>query len=91
MFKRNSRYASAPTYTVLLPDGKLVTAVRLPIRTGPPLRGIHPRNDGQRNDLIAHHYLDDPTTFWRLCDASGTVSPDALAARAAVIIPRKGS
>jgi hypothetical protein len=90
MFKPTSRYANAASYTVLTAEGKLVTAVRLPVRTAPPLRGLHPRLDGQRDDLIAAHYLEDPTAFWQLCDASGTLAPDALAVRTDVIVPRKG-
>lgn len=89
MFDPTSRYATALTYTVRLPDGRLVTAVRTPVRAAPPVRNRHHRLDGQRNDLIAAHYLDDPTASWRLCDASGTVAPDALAVRPIVLIPGK--
>jgi hypothetical protein len=46
--------------------------------------------EGQRLDLLAAHYLADPTTFWRLCDASDAIAPDALAIAETVRIPRKG-
>jgi hypothetical protein len=44
----------------------------------------------QRLDLIGAHYLADATAFWRLCDVSDTIAPDALAVRALVPIPVKG-
>ncbi len=48
---------------------------------------VDQRLDGQRLDLIANHYLADPLAFWVLCDANGTVAPDALAAAPRVGIP----
>lgn len=90
MFFPGSRYQNAPTYTVTLPSGAQVTAVRLPSPNRPPLIGAFPRNDAQRLDLVANHFLGDATTFWRLCDANGAACPDALAARSAIGIPAKG-
>ena len=89
MFSSKSRYAAAGTYTPRTSRGATVTATRLPVRAMPAVRGVHPRSEGQRLDQIAGHYLDDATAFWRLCDANGTIAPDALAARAAVLIPKK--
>jgi hypothetical protein len=87
MFSANSRYASAGTYTARSASGATVTAVRLPIRARPAVRGFHERSETQRPDLIAAHYLGDATAFWRLCDAGDTLAPDALAARERVAIP----
>jgi hypothetical protein len=87
MFFANSRYASAGTYTARTPSGAIVTAVRLPIRLRPAVRGFHERRESQRLDLIAAHYLRDATAFWRLCDAGDALAPDALAARERVTIP----
>lgn len=87
MFFPGSRYATAGTYQVALPDGTLVTATRLPAPRIRPLRGYHPRVEGQRLDLIAAHYLADATAFWRLCDANNALSPAALAARSRIGIP----
>jgi hypothetical protein len=87
MFFPGSRYAKASTYTVRTASGATVTAVRLPIRPRPPIRGFHTRNDTQRPDLIAAHYLGDATAAWRLCDAGDAIAPDALAARALIAIP----
>ena len=90
MFAANSRYASLPTYTVTLPDGRQVTAVRLPLpQAGPPV-GYHPRREGDRLDLLAARYLGDATMFWRLCDTANTPVADALAARDLIGIPPAG-
>ena len=88
MFSSNSRYANLGTYTVTLPDGRVVTATRLPVAAPLPLAGYHPRAQGDRLDLLAARYLKDPTIFWRLCDANNSVVPDALAARDLIGIPR---
>jgi hypothetical protein len=52
--------------------------------------GVHARTEGQRLDHIAAHFLADATAFWRLCDASEVIAPDALAASEVVAIPRDG-
>jgi hypothetical protein len=76
-------------YSVKKTDGTVVTATRLPLPLQRPLLGLHPRHDGQRLDLIASHYLSDATTFWQLCDANNSVSPDALAVHELIAIPGK--
>ena len=87
MFSSNSRYAKTGTFTVTLPDGRTVTATRLPVPSRPQILGYHRRLDGQRLDLIAARYLSDATAFWRLCDANNSMSPDALASEEKVGIP----
>ena len=89
MFLPNSRYANVGTYTARTSTGSMITVVRLPLRPRPSLRGFHPRTDDQRLDLIAARYLVDATAFWRLCDASDAVAPDALAVRTSIAIPAK--
>jgi hypothetical protein len=89
MFFPGSRYLGLVTYTIKKPDGSVVSVTRLPLPKAPPLIGFHPRLQGQRLDLIAYHYLSDATTFWRLCDANNSLSPDALAAHDLIGIPGK--
>lgn len=89
MFSSRSRYARVPTDKVTLNNGRESIAVRFPLGRHPPLEGYHRRLQGQRLDHIAAYYLKDPTAFWRLCDANGTISPDALASRELVGIPKK--
>lgn len=87
MFFKGSRYKGLSTYTVTMPSGGTVTATTLPLPSAPRVRGFHRRLQGQKLDLIANFYLADPTAFWRLCDTSGAVAPDALAARSLVGVP----
>jgi hypothetical protein len=88
MFAANSRYAGLAAYRVKLADGRTITATKLPLAS--PLRpiGYHQRISGDRLDLLAARYLNDPTWFWKLCDANGSVSPDALNARTLIGIPK---
>jgi hypothetical protein len=90
VFFPGSRYADLETYSVTTPRGVTVKATVLPLPERRPLVGFHRRLEGQRLDLIANRYLADPTAFWRLCDANGSIAPDALGARDLVGAPRKG-
>jgi hypothetical protein len=83
MFSATSRYASAETVTV----GGTTAAIRLPIRERPPVAATQPRAGSERLDQIAARQLADATAFWRLCDASDALAPDALAARDQVEVP----
>lgn len=87
MFFPGSRYANMTTYQATLPDGTTVTATRLPLPLTTPLQGYYPRQRSQRLDQIASHFLSDATTFWRLCDANDSLSPDTLAVQDLVGIP----
>jgi hypothetical protein len=89
MFFPGSRYAKLATYQVTRPGGTTVTCTRPYMPEPRAVLGLHRRLHDQRPDLIAAHFLADATTFWRLCDASGAVAPDALAARDLVAIPIK--
>jgi hypothetical protein len=91
VFFPNSRYIDAGTMEVPGPTGRPVRVTRMPVRPAPVIRGDHRRHEGQRLDHLAAHYLADPTLFWRVCDASDAVVPDALAIVELVRIPVKGS
>jgi hypothetical protein len=90
VFDANSRYAKQPTYSVKS-DGRVVTAVSIPLPAQPVLAGYHPRAEGERLDLIAGRYLKDATRFWLLCDLANGPSPAALAARDLIGVPRSGA
>jgi hypothetical protein len=90
-FPASSRYARAATYEARLPNGNVVTALVVPATRFPAPVGYHPRAVGDRLDLIAVRYLNDPTGFWRLCDANGAVVPGALEQRALIGVPAAGS
>ena len=87
MFSPGSRYEKTGVYTVTTKSGQMVRVTRLPLVSTVPLRGFHPRKQGQRLDLIAAKYLADPTAFWRLCDANRAMVPDALSVHELIGVP----
>ena len=92
MFAPGSRYERTGTYRVTGPDGREVVVAKPhqpPPRERIALLGFHPRQQHQRLDVIADHYLGDPTAFWQLCDANATAIPDALAGRDRIGIPAR--
>jgi hypothetical protein len=91
MFTPDSRYAAAATYTVTLPAGTVVAAVRLPAPVTAPIVGWYPRLATERLDLVAVRFLNAPTGFWRLCDANNAMLAGALGARELIGIPPGGA
>ena len=88
MFAQNSRYVKLVPYAVTLSDGRVVDATRLPVPpVRPVLAGYHKRIPGERLDLLAARYLQDPTLFWMLCNANGSPVAAALEARPLIGIP----
>jgi hypothetical protein len=81
MIDIGSRYYGIPTATTLTASGRTIVYLRR--RFVPPperfaLLYEHTVMDGDRPDLLAHHYLGDPEQFWRLCDANNVLAPEAL-------------
>jgi hypothetical protein len=87
MFAADSRYASAATYTVTFPGGRVVAAVKIPAPRTAPIAGYYPRPASERLDLVAVRFLNAPTGFWQLCDANNAPIAGALGARALIGIP----
>ena len=90
-FPPSSRYAKAATYQAQLPNGGVATALVIPAPRFPSPFGYHPRAVGDRLDLIATRYLNDPTGFWRLCDANDALVAGALEQHALIGVPGVGS
>jgi hypothetical protein len=42
---------------------------------------------GDRLDLLAARYLNEPTFFWQICDSNNAPAPDALAASDLIGVP----
>jgi hypothetical protein len=74
-----------------LPDGREVTAVVPPLPRSFTIAGQHPRLESERLDHLAYRYLGDATQFWVLCDAGNVMSPDALARRDRIAIPKRST
>ena len=90
MFSASSRYADAGTYEVTTADGRVVLATFLPIPVNRAPIGWHRRGADERLDLVAYRYLADATLTWQLCEANGTICPDALQSHELIAIPRTG-
>jgi hypothetical protein len=91
VFPSSSRYAKAATYQARLPRGAVATPLVILTPRFPAPIGYHPRAVGDRLDLIAVKYLNDPTGFWRLCDANDSLVAGALERRALIGVPAAGS
>ena len=88
MFDRTSRYYSIPnaTLTVTDADGTQRVVAYKCRRFIPPTDSFttlveHAVTQGERLDNITAAYLDDPTDFWRICDANVTLDPADLEQR----------
>jgi hypothetical protein len=80
-FPPNSRYHATPIGKLALPGGREVAYLKR--RLVPPPENFstlqeHIVAEGDRLDLIAARYLDDPEQYWQLCDANGVLRPDDL-------------
>ena len=64
-----------------------LTPAEVPVQV---VLGEHLKKDHQRLDHLAHHYLKDATSFWRIAEANGALLPDALAEATRLIIPARG-
>ena len=89
MFDSNSRYQGVAGYTAIDRRGRMVTVIPAPDKPAQVLLGLHRRIDGQRLDHLAYHYLADPAGFWRICELSDVMLPDALAEARDIPIPVK--
>jgi hypothetical protein len=87
MFFPGSRYAAQIQYTFTAADGSVLQCVKPPTPGLAATLGFHRRSGSERLDHMAARYLANATQFWRLSDASGAISPDALAARDLVGVP----
>lgn len=85
MFETNSRYYKIQDANITFKDDeggerKIVYKRR---RFVPPMEDTgtlveHIVTQGERLDNITARYMDDPTQFWRICDANLVLEPDEL-------------
>ncbi len=85
MFRPGSRYydIETATLTVTEADGTQRTIAYKRRRFLPPLASFstvveHTVTQGERLDNVTAAYLDDPTEFWRICDANLIQHPAEL-------------
>ena len=89
MFAPNSRYAAIPNATYTDPSDRAIPYKRLRTIPDTPTQQLHSVLQGDRLDLLAFRYYDDPEQFWRICDANRALLPDDLTAEVGrrLIIP----
>jgi hypothetical protein len=80
-FALNSRYAATLTSRLTLADGTEIVYLRrrfVPQAASFDLLVEHTVVGGERVDIIASQYLNDPELYWRLCDANNALWPGEL-------------
>nr|AWJ66036.1 hypothetical protein [uncultured bacterium] len=89
IFADTSRYRFAEVYEATDRTGRKVLALTAAEPPAQRILGEHLRSEGERLDLIAGFYLDDPAAFWRLALANDVLTPDTIAQAASVSVPSK--
>jgi hypothetical protein len=87
MFDPKSRYAGLQTYTVKDHRGRQVAVVPVPPPPDQTTLGIHLQRQGERLDLLAQNYLDNPAGFWRICELNEVMLAEALTEQREISIP----
>jgi hypothetical protein len=89
MFDSKSRYVKAETYAVEDARGRTVLVVAPPPPPDQVLLGIHLQKQGERLDLLAARYVNDPAGYWRIAEQNDVMLPEALTEAREVEIPVK--
>jgi hypothetical protein len=89
MFDEKSRYAKAETYVVTDKRGREVSVVVPPPPPEQVLLGLHLLKQGERLDLLAAKYLNNPTGYWRIAEQNDAMLPEALTEAREIEIPIK--
>lgn len=88
LFAANSRYHGIETATLDTNAGVVAYVKRRFLPQANDLKQVQQYTvvEGDRLDLIAARYLDDPELFWRLCDANRAMRPSDLAATVGTVL-----
>ena len=91
VFEKSSRYVKyATVYPATDRKGRPVQALS-PAEIPPANElGEHLRRDGQRLDHLAAHYLNEPTSYWRIAHMNDAMSAEVLTDERIIKIPVKG-
>jgi hypothetical protein len=80
MFAKGSRYENVPDAAYQTPSGRQIRYKRLRITPSPAAIQMYRVSAGDRLDLIAFRFYQDPEQYWRLCDGNRALLPDDLVA-----------
>ncbi len=89
MVDANSRYVNAATCVVTDARGRQVTVIVPPSPPEQVQLGIHLLKQGERLDLLASTYLNDPAGFWHIAEQNNVMLPEALTEAREIEIPAK--
>jgi hypothetical protein len=89
MFDSKSRYMKAEQYTVTDARERIVKVVAAPPPPEQVQLGVHLLKQGERLDLLAAKYLNDPAGYWRIAEQNNVMLPEALTEAREVEIPVK--
>ena len=89
MFDPKSRYVKAETNVVTDARGRSVIVVSPPPPPDQVLLGLHLLKQGERLDLLAAKYLDDPAGYWRIAEENEVMLSEALTEAREIEIPVK--
>ena len=89
MFDPKSRYIKAETYVVKDKRGRDVVVVASPPPPAQLLLGLHLLKQGERLDLLAAKYINDPAGYWRIAEQNEVMLPEALTEAREIEIPVK--
>lgn len=89
MFDPKSRYGKAEACEVKDKRGRLVKIVLPPPPPEQVLLGLHLLKQGERLDLLAARYLNDPAGYWRIAEQNEVMLPEALTEAREIEIPVK--
>jgi len=78
MFSKKSRYDKVKDYRFRRIDGSEVVVKQKRAAPQPKYKLIHMVQEGERTDLLAHRYYNDPLKFWKLADGSDEINPEDL-------------
>jgi hypothetical protein len=86
---QKSRYIKADVYAVPDSRGRAVTVFVPPPPSEQLLLGIHRLRQGERVDLLAAKYVNDPAGFWRIAEQNDVMLAEALTEKREIEIPVK--
>jgi hypothetical protein len=88
-FDAKSRYLKAEMYAVPDARGRMVSVLAPPPPPDQLLLGIHLLKQGERADLLAAMYVNDPAGYWRIAEQNDVMLAEALTEKREIEIPVK--
>ena len=78
MIFKGSRYEKVGTYQVTVAGGRVVTALKPRFIPSTPAGYRHTFTAGERLDLLAYTFYNNPERFWLIADANNEMDPEDL-------------